>query len=1096
MENKAYEGMVFSETDNETDNETEDVVKEQVSYRLQENTDSLFRAFKDFLSTPSFINSKGDESTNIVDLFSKKCYYIPDRKIPKFMKFLEICRRKKLKMMLYEKQNTYSGIMLDFDFKLNHGGEIPINHTNYHRLCIMVMKILLKYIHFPESILGTQQNTYIGFIKKPKIMYDQENDFYKYGIHMIIPGIQITREFKKLVIDVIESENLLDKVFKEITPHKSITRGEFLDKNSAHVGVFFVGSASKINSPAYEFDSAYKVQYTVGETDDIIPVKVPDLNNMNLVYEFSLNWCKSPDKEGVIVKNKYEIKAEYTTLLTQYTKTKTPEFEFDEEHEANYNEMSILNIHDVDTSYIKTLLDILHPKRSEDYGMWFDVLCSLAHTSPSYKALGEYFSRKSPEKFDLAKFEQTWDSIITKKTNKLSMGSLHFWAKLDNPDRYEEVKHRSIFNLLYKKIYDPTVEGNLEHYDVAEVLHTVLKDKYVFDRYNAEGGAWYEFILENEPMKHGEMYKWRKYDGRTPNSFLKYISTILPNLFRKILDRIKTTLEESTEELSKYHYTIYKNFQKSCRNLKNSGFKQSASRESEQLFEQMGFADSLDSDPSLKGVANGILQLGGKCKLITGYHGHLVSKYTSAKYIKFNPHDPLTAKVLMALRNLFPDCEPDTFNYIMHYLASTLDGHKKESIFLILVGKGSNGKSFLVELHKGAIGDIYGVKMPLSFLTSRSKDAESATPALMQLKDAHFCYYSESNKFEVLNMAKIKEFTGQETMAGRKLHQDYVNFKPKCHHLVASNNDFEVLGTDHGTWRRIDYMTMKIKFCNISTDSYDPENPYERIADPTMGSKWAEDPEVLARYLGILAYYYESLHTTYDGKVRNIPHPHIIQETEEFRNRQDRVNNFLNTSLIKMSDPDYEMPMTIVRDRYIKWHESAYPGANKEYQRLAIDQLENSKIQSFIKKTKRGNFIKGYRVLDINEEANEDEEYYTDIFEKANKDADGIKNETSEELILRLRREYDNIEKRTSIISQRISENNIISKPNDIDTDSDIDEDIKSSIKREPKKNSGPKISFNAETNNTNSNGIMVPKKFKDNKQSYREFAPAGSDSD
>ena len=162
----------------------------------------------------------------------------------------------------------------------------------------------------------------------------------------------------------------------------------------------------------------------------------------------------------------------------------------------------------------------------------------------------------------------------------------------------------------------------------------------------------------------------------------------------------------------------------------------------------------------------------------------------------------------MALRNLFPDDEPDTFNYIMHYLASTLDGHKKESIFMILVGKGSNGKSFLVELHKGAIGEIYGVKMPLSFLTSRSKDAESATPALMQLKDAHFAYYSESNKFEVLNMAKIKEFTGQETMAGRKLHQDYINFKPKCHHLVASNNDFEILGTDHGTWRRIDYVNM------------------------------------------------------------------------------------------------------------------------------------------------------------------------------------------------------------------------------------------------------------------------------------------------
>ena len=1086
---KEYEGMSFSESDEEEYGNV-DSVKEQVTYRLQENTNALFRALKDFLSTPSFINSKGDESTNIVDLFNKKCYCIPDKKIPKLMKFLEISRRKKLKMMIYEKQALYSGIMLDFDFKLNHGGEIPIIDSHYYRLCIAVVKILAKFLHFPEDMVGTHQNVHIGFIRKPKILYDSDNEYYKYGIHMLIPGIQITREFKKLIINTIDSENLLDKVFKDIVPHSSITKNDFLDKNSAHVGVFFIGSASKINSPAYEFDSAYKVQFTVGESDDdVIPVKISDFTadqNVNLVYEFSLNWAKAKDKNGIIEKKRYDIKPSFAHLLTP-CENKEFDLDYDDETEANYNEMSILNMHDVDATYIKTLLDILHPKRSEDYSLWFDVLCALAHTSPSYKTLGEYFSRKSPEKFDVGKFEQTWNSILIKKTNKLSLGSLHFWAKSDNPDRYEEVKHRSIFNLLYKKIYDPTIEGNLEHYDVAEVLYTVLKDKYIFDRYNEEGGSWYEFILENEPMKPGEMYKWRKYDGKVPNSFLKYMSTILPNLFRKILDRIKTTLEESTEELAKYHYTIYKNFQKSCRNLKNSGFKQSSSRESEQLFEKMGFSSSLDSDPSLKGVANGILQLGKECKLITGYHGHLVSKYTSAKYIKFNPHDPMTTKVLTALRNLFPDCEPDTFNYIMHYLASTLDGHKKESIFLILVGKGSNGKSFLVELHKGAIGEIYGVKMPLSFLTSRSKDAESATPALMQLKDAHFCYYSESNKFEVLNMAKIKEFTGQETMAGRKLHQDYVNFKPKCHHLVASNNDFEVLGTDHGTWRRIDYMTMKIKFCNVSTDKYDQSNPYERIADPTLGSKWAEDPEVLAHYLGILAYYYESLHNKYDGKVRNVPHPHIIKETEEFRNRQDRVNNFLNTSLVKTPDEDYEMPMPTVRDRYIKWHESAYPGTSKEYQRLAVDQLENSKIQTFIKKTKRGNFLKGYRILDITEEAEDGEEYYIDLFEKANQDVEGIRKETAEELIIRLRKEYD-----TNPINKN-TDNVIIHREVKLDeSDSDIDDIIESTAKREPKKMQ----MLEKKPINVDSNGIRLPparKGILHNVEILKEYASMGN---
>jgi len=1100
--NKDYEGLEFS--DDEEENESMNTVREQVSFRLQENTDNVFRAFKSFLSTPEFINSKGDDTTNIVDIYSRKCYCIPDRKIPKYFKFLEICRRKKLKCMMYERQGTYSGIMFDLDFKLNAGGDIPVNQTHYHRLCIGVFKILMKFLHYAEDEIGEQRTYPVGFTKKPKIVYDNEGDYYKYGIHMLIPGIQITREFKKLIIDTVEDEELMEKVFKDITPHESIVRSDFLDKNSAHVGTFFVGSASKINTPAYDFDATYNVQITVGESDDIIPIKVSDFassdNNNNICYEFSLNWSKNPEKGGVIEKKHFDIKTEYTSLLNQYRKkSKTEDDEFDED-DSNYNEMSILNMHDVDTSYIKTLLDILHPKRSEDYAMWFEVLSALAHTSPSYKALGEYFSRKSPEKFDQVKFEQVWDSILSKKANKLSLGSLHYWAKMDNPDRYEEVKHRSIFNLLYKKIYDPAVEGNLEHFDVAEILHTVLKDKYVFDKYDTEGGSWYEFILADQEQITGEAFKWRRYDSKVPNTFLKYISKILPNLFGKILTRIKSTLDDAATDLAKYHYNIYKNFQKSCRNLKNSGFKHSAGRESEQLFERMGFTESLDSDPNLKGVANGILQLGKKCKLITGFHGHLVSKYTSAKYKRFNPNDPMCAKVLIALRNLFPDCEPDTFNYIMHYLASTLDGHKKESIFLLLVGKGSNGKSFLVELHKGAIGSIYGVKMPLSFLTSRAKDAESATPALMQLKDAHFAYYSESNKFEVLNMAKIKEFTGQETLAGRKLHQDYVNFKPKCHHLVASNNDFEILGTDHGTWRRIDYVTCKIKFCNLSTDSYDPKSPYERVADPSLGSKWAEDEEVLASYLGILVYFYESLHTNYGGKVRNVPHPHIRKETENFRNRQDRVNNFLNRYLVKTEDTEYEMPMETAKERYIKWHESAYPGTSKEYQRHAIDQLENSKIQSYIKKSKRGNFLKGYRVLDLAEEAAEEEEYYTDIHEKADQNINGIKSESAEELLDRLCREHDG----TSVSNPN---RHVAETKNDQgdETDSDV-EDIVADVKRRaPSKNLRRNANNVAiDPTSLDTNGIKLPKLVprkkqpisKSKKTELMEFANMGGGSD
>lgn len=1080
------QGIVFS--DDECEDQM-DTVRQEVGFRLQENTEAIYRTFKEFLSTPTFINNKGDASTNIVDRYSKKCYNIPSRKIPKFMKFLEITRRKNLKMMIYEKQGEYSGIMLDFDIKLNHGGSSPITHTHYHRLCISVVKVLLRYIHFADDEIGNKQSIHVCFTKKPKLVYDNENDYYKDGIHMLIPGIQITREFKKHIINTIIRENTLDKVFKDITPHKSTKLSDFLDPNSSHVGVFFLGSATKINSPPYEISEIYDVQITVGELDDIIPVKVSNFaeNNTNMCYEFSLNWKKNKDKNGIIDKKHYEIQSKHRHLLDQYkSKKKIDDDEF-ENDEKYYGEMSSLNIHDPDTEYIKVLLDILHQKRSEEYNLWFNVLCALAHTSPSYKSLGEYFSRKSPEKFDQVKFDQIWDSILTKKSNRLSMGSIHYWAKLDNPDRYEEVKHRSIFTLLYRKIYSPEVEGNLEHYDVAEILFQVLKNKYAFDRDNGVG-TWYEFILEDEPKKIGEMYKWRSYPDR-PMSLLKYISSILPTLFRKVLDRIKNTLDDCNTDLAKYHYQIYKNFQRSCRMLKNSGFKRSVGIECEQLFERLGFSEQLDSDPNIKGVANGLMMLGKKCKLVTGYHGHLISKYTKARFRPMNPHNINTKKVLIALRNLFPDSEPDTFDYIMHYLASTLDGNKKESIMMLLVGKGSNGKSFLVELHKGAIGEIYGVKMPLSFLTSRSKDAESATPALMQLKDAHFAYYSESNKFEVLNMAKIKEFTGQETLAGRKLHQDYINFKPKCHHLVASNNDFEVIGTDHGTWRRLDYVPMKIKFCS-NIDNMDKDNPYERPADPSLGCKWADDPDILESYLGILSYYYESLYNNYGGKVRNVPHPHIIRETEKFRNRQDKVNNFLNSRLVKCVDDEYEMPMLSVKERYIKWHESNYPGGNKEYQRSAIDNLENSKIQSFITKNNKGSYLKGYRILDITEDKAEDEEYYSELFENINNQTFNIKSESSEQYYARLCREYDRKPKDEHTCIYIETKQKELSD----EEDDDIDEMVNDNISRDPKQNKQTKK--NNISMNLDSNGIAIPKKKSEstNNNELRQYAMMGRD--
>jgi phage/plasmid-associated DNA primase len=97
--------------------------------------------------------------------------------------------------------------------------------------------------------------------------------------------------------------------------------------------------------------------------------------------------------------------------------------------------------------------------------------------------------------------------------------------------------------------------------------------------------------------------------------------------------------------------------------------------------------------------------------LIQGAHDYPISLYSETVYKPFNPRDPMTKKLMITLRNLFPDDEPDTFEFVMHYIASGLDAKKKESLILFLIGNGSNGKSFLLELVKNTMGEDYAKKM-------------------------------------------------------------------------------------------------------------------------------------------------------------------------------------------------------------------------------------------------------------------------------------------------------------------------------------------------------------------------------------------------
>ena len=64
-----------------------------------------------------------------------------------------------------------------------------------------------------------------------------------------------------------------------------------------------------------------------------------------------------------------------------------------------------------------------------------------------------------------------WNSM---KDDNLGLGTLIYWAKQDNPDKYTEIINQSLL-----KYAEEAIES-LTHYDVAYLIHKKFNDDFKF----------------------------------------------------------------------------------------------------------------------------------------------------------------------------------------------------------------------------------------------------------------------------------------------------------------------------------------------------------------------------------------------------------------------------------------------------------------------------------------------------------------------------------------------------------------------------------------------------------------------------------------
>ena len=547
----------------------------------------------------------------------------------------------------------------------------------------------------------------------------------------------------------------------------------------------------------------------------------------------------------------------------------------------------------------------------DPYDKWLRVGLALHNTNDKLFLTWMLFSAKSA-KFSCAnimRHYETWCNFPY-SPDGLTRRSIMYWAKNDCLEDYNRIRNETIDNFIHQTICNETTNDASTDVDLASVLYTIFKDRFVC--VSVKDNLWYEF----------EKNRWVECDQG--NSLRALISKDMHDIYtKKHRDIMDTTsgLDPTSDQ--------YTNARKKsrrivdiCTKLKTTSFKNNIMREVREQFYDKDFIDKIDTRPELLCFKNGVIDFNTKT-FRRGQPDDNLSKTTKIDYIPLDDekHRALIGEINDFMAQLFP--EPELRNYMWEHLASTLIGTNREQTFNIYIGGGSNGKSKLIELMSACLGE-YKAVLPITAVTQKRAMIGGASPELAVLKGVRYAVMQEPTKGDRINEGILKEITGGDDMTARALFKNTITFVPQFKLVVCTNVLFDIKSNDDGTWRRIRLCPYKSKFCE-DPRSDDPEEPYQFLIDKNLDVKIKTWINVFMAMLVKKAF-------ETDGKVRTCAA--VTASSNKYRNTQDYLSEFLRDK-IRPADEDTYIKKTEVYEEFKKWyivqHGKNIPKGNEVY---------------------------------------------------------------------------------------------------------------------------------------------------------------------
>lgn len=766
-------------------------------------------------------------------------YRIPEEYIEKFHELYEkVINMPKIMYILETNLEKYAPIKIDIDIKSLHKNDEERLYTQDE-----LLKFIGKYIKLLSSLINIENDFNVVITEKERPSQKDNNGqiMYKDGFHIIIPEIVIDHETAFFIRDQVLKKKIIDKVFKSISIINDST--DVLDKCIIKQNNWpLIGSVGKPNSiNVYSISKILNYNSKCKLIDEIDKKSIKNISSYlsirNKTENAFINDQFKPLLQPIIIKKK----------------------------ENNLNNVN--NNVNADLSKVKFLISILSKERATEYNSWIQVAWCLKNISNDLYNDFLLFSRKCPEKFDKQVCENVWDKACN---SGLTIASLYFWAKNDNPESYMSIVSRNIDEL------------NHGHVDIARILHCLYGHEYI-NCYNLNKwkNGWYHFTN----------HRWHfEPDGCSLRNHLTHeIKDIYENY-------IKTNEQLLTQEgITASQKAIYKtNIEEAQKivnkKLSSSDFLSKVMVEASFIFRDPQFQEKLDRNPYILPFKNGVYDL-VKGQFRDGTPHDYTSMTCGMDYV---PNDYAEGKkckkeLIKFIEDILPN--KAVREYALTALASSLDYVNREEKFYIIIGSGRNGKSLLMQLHQEVLGN-FSCALPVSLITQKRAESSKPVPEIVKMDLKRHCLIKEPDTANIsLNTGIIKELTGNDLISARNLYENDNEFRVASKLFLMTNTLPDVYADDPAIWDRIRVIEFPIHFC----DPKHIKNPdIDKPIDNTIKMKlsgWKQP------YVELLLEYYEKY------KKQSIIHEpkEVVGATINYRERNNTLLQFLNE---KVEDKD------------------------------------------------------------------------------------------------------------------------------------------------------------------------------------------------